>query len=102
LLDKALNELQTDQRTMRTIIAAETQAKIVSAEDRLKMESPPQLPGRLGQFQKNLDEKDKAEMRNRIRKGEDPGKVVDEILKRKEQQADAIPDRNKGVMDLLK
>lgn len=103
-IDKAFNELQTDERTMRTIQAQEISAGIHFAQDEYKKRAPPLLPGKLGQMQKNQQDAELAELRNEIRKnqGKDPGKTVDKFLKRKEDAIKAIPQRNKDVMDLVK
>jgi len=100
--DKALNELQADELSMRTVTAAEKAASVQYAKDRYAMESDPKLPGMIGTFQKNQEEKEKAEIQMRIKKGEKPDAVLDDIRKRHEKKKTDIPDRTKGVLDLLK
>jgi hypothetical protein len=102
LLDKAMNELQTDERTMRSVQAAEVSAGIKVFEDAYKSQAAPVLPGRLGTFQRNKQEADKAEGRNKIRRGMDPAKAADEALKRKQQESESTPQHRKDMQELLK
>ncbi len=102
LIDKAMNELQSDEMSMRTVDAAEKAANVQYGLDRAKMEAEPKLPGMIGTFQKNMEEKEKAEIQMRIRKGEKPDAVLDDIKKRHEAANQAIPERSKSVLELLK
>jgi len=102
LLDKALNELQTDERTMRGINAAEVQAGIKFAEDEYKRQAPAVLPGKLGTLQKNKEAAELADIRNQIRKKRDPAKVVEEMLRKRHGEVQKIPDRNREILDLTK
>ena len=102
LIDKAFNELQTDERTMRGINAAELSAGIKFAEDEYKANIPPVLPGRLGTIQRNQQASDLSELRNQIRRGKKPIEAVNEMLKKRQKDAKDMPDRTKSVLDLLK
>ena len=102
LLDKALNELQADEMSMRGVDAAEMTAKIQYAKDRHTAEADQKLPGMIGTMQKNQEQIEQAEIQMRIRKGEKPDAVLDDIKKRHEAKKKAVPERSKGVLDLLK
>jgi hypothetical protein len=99
--DKALNELQADEMSMRTVDAAEKTANIQNAKDQYQMDAAPKLPGMIGTFQKNVEEKEKAEIQLRVRKGEKPEAVIAELKKRHEAQSKAIPERSKSVLELV-
>lgn len=101
-LDKAFNELQTDERTMLGIRAAEISAGIKQFEDAVKGGSKPLLPGAFGQMEKNKQEADLAQGRNRIRKGESPEKVGKELIEKQKAKKDAMTDKEKKIMDLVK
>lgn len=110
IIDKALNELQTDERTMRGVQAQELSAGIKFAEDEVKSRSDLVLPGRLGTIQKNKQASELAELRNTIRRmmqrgispSEAARKAADEMLKRKQQEKEATPQHRKDIQELDK
>ena len=87
---------------MRGVDAAEMTAKIQYAKDRHTAEADQKLPGMIGTMQKNQEQIEQAEIQMRIRKGEKPDAVLDDIKKRHEAKKKAVPERSKGVLDLLK
>jgi len=102
VLSKAFNELQADEMGMRGVQAAEINAGIQWAGNAYDTMVGPILPGKLGTFQRNQAQAEKAEINKRIREGENPQKVLDEIQKRKEAERDLVPERNQGVMELTR
>ena len=101
-LDKAFNELQTDERTMRSVQASEMAAGIRFAEDEVKSKTQPTLPGRLGQKQKNMNEAELAEMRTKIRKGMKPEEAANSVIEKRKEEEEAMPKRRQRVLDALK
>ena len=102
MFDKAFNELQVDERSARSINAAETSAGIQRAEDDYKAKSRPLMPGKFGQMQKNQQAQDLAEIRNKIRRGADPKAAVEEKLKEREMKRQAVPTQTNRVLELDK
>ena len=100
LLDAAFGELQTDERTMRGVHAQEVSAGIKLAEDDYKTKAPTVLPGKLGTMQRNQQAADLAEIRNKIRRGRDPAKAVEESLKRRKAEGENLPNRTKNILEL--
>jgi hypothetical protein len=103
LMDKALNELQTDERSGRTLRATELGAGIKFAEDEYRSRSSARLLGQIGRIK---EQQDLAEIRNRLRRSADPmtesKKIVDEYLKRREREAEQTPAHLKDVLELDK
>ena len=109
LLDRAYKELQVEQRSAesagraeRGVHAAEITAGIQWATESYKAQIGPTLPGMIGQMQRNQHRADENELKARIRKGADPAKALEEILKKRKTKTDALPEKNKGVLDLVK
>lgn len=100
LLDKALNELQTDERTMTGIEASRVNREIQAAQDSYTANTPP-LPFNFPLFN-NQRTQDKAKIADTIRKGGDPKAIIDKKKNEAKQRQDAIPERNKKVLDLVK
>jgi hypothetical protein len=100
LLDKALNELQTDERTMTGIEASRVNRQIQAAQDEYTANTPP-LPFNFPLFQ-NQQRQDKAKIADTIRKGGDPKAIIDRKKSESKGRVDAIPERNKKVLDLVK
>ena len=100
-MDKFGNELQSDLDRSREVKAAEINAGIRQAEDDFDRGVPTVLPGKLGQMQRNQQQADKAELRTRIRRGEKGGKAVQDLLKRKQQKFDRLPESSKRIQGLL-
>lgn len=101
-LSKAADELQTDERSLRGITAQETMAKQKDAMDTFTSQKPSvPMPGIIGQIQKNRDEADKAKIRMRVRSGQDPKAAVDSVLKERKAEADALPERDKTILNLV-
>lgn len=100
-VDKFANELQTDERSARSVNAAEVAAGIRAAEDKVSAESDPVLPGRLGQMQKNMDAIERAEMRGMIRGGMKPEDAAEVLIKRRKAKREAIPKDTQGLLELV-
>lgn len=100
LLDKALNELQTDERTMTGIEASRVNREIQAAQDEYTANTPP-LPFNFPLFQ-NQQKQDRAKIGVEIRKGGDPKTIIDRKKNEAQGRANAIPERNKKVLDAAK
>lgn len=98
LLDDALDELQTDQRTEERTDAVNINKR---AADAVKMynEQVDPITFSVKQMMKNQTKREQLEVERRVKRGDDPKAVIEEIKARRQQQVDAIPDDTKSVLD---
>jgi hypothetical protein len=99
-VDKALNELQADTRAVRGMRAAALTAKIKAFEDAYNAQARPALPGAIGQMLKNKEAVERAQGRDRIKKGEKPADVLKDIQEQKAKKREQLSQPTKDIQEL--
>lgn len=98
LISKANNELQSDQTAVESIDVQRTNQRArdaVTAYDAEKPVLPFNMP-----FLQNMDRRNKALIEDAVRKGRDPKEAVKQKTLEQKNRIDAIPQRNKKVLEL--
>jgi hypothetical protein len=99
LIDKAYNELQTDERTMTGIDATRVNRDVTAAKEAYEAENPKppfRIPG--------LDakrEQDKAKIGQAVRRSQDPTPIIKQNAQRDKAKASALPDDLKDMRKAL-
>ncbi len=110
VLNRALDEIQTDEATLRGVRAAEEANALRRADDFLKSNLDPLLPGTLGTLQKNMQDAARAKMRVRVRElmidgglsGREASKVAaEEIVEELKLEVEPVSDDEKLINELV-
>jgi len=100
LVDKALNELQTDERTMTGIEASRVNRDIKAAQDEYDANTPKQ-PAFMDKLFGNQRQQDKAKIAEAVRKGQNPKDVVKQKNQEQKNRAEGVPDDVKHMRKAL-
>ncbi len=101
-LSDAADELQTDERTMRGVRAAEITAGIKRAKDQYISHAPTIFPRGLPKAMGlNKQKKDLAEINTLIRNGMDPDQAWQQVLGKRERREQTINPQTNKVLKLL-
>ena len=97
ILDKALDELQTDERTMLGIDASAQNRRMQAAHDEYDAANAPNLPF-LNRLIPDKSKQDKAKIDNAIRKGQDYSPLIKRQADQNKSRVESIPQKYKDVM----
>lgn len=98
VLDKAANELQTDERTMESIEAQRVNRNVQAAEDTYNANKPV-MPFNMPLFQ-NQDRANQARIKDLVRQGMTPEAAAKKVLGDQKREVEQVPNTVKKVLEL--